>query len=302
MATVTAQRWFLGALVALTAMLELACSSEALDEGNAEFLKYRAVKPAITAVDYPRTFPAGTAQVITVTWSGDLRLPTRFSLGQPGTGLCPFDGCGPQYTQEVTGAAVQGNSAKVSVLYCPPDAIGQHTYALRIVDREDGSRSDPYPMTFTCTRPSEGAVAVASPTPTATSGATSATPRAATATPTTVSPTPTRSPSPTPTPAVVRNFTMTISSTTGTNKTPGKTTVGWSGNPLFPVSLRGTIVSCPVDCGFSVPRIDQGSNPVTIDAPFCAVNQRRVFVFDVEMLDATGARSPKVRLTQTCDP
>ncbi|RLT43240.1 MAG: hypothetical protein DWI58_04645 [Chloroflexi bacterium] len=95
---------------------------------------------------------------------------------------------------------------------------------------------------------------------------------------------------------------MTISSTTGTNKTPGKTTVGWSGNPLFPVSLRGTIVSCPIDCGFSIPRIDQGSNPVTIDAPFCAVNQRRVFVFDVEMVDATGARSPKVRLSQTCDP
>ncbi len=303
MATVTVRRRVLGTFVVLVAVFALACSSEALDEGNAEYLKNRPVKPTITAVDYPRTFPAGTAQVITVTWSGDLRLPTRFSLGRLGTGLCPFDGCGPQYTQEVTGAAVQGNTAKISVLYCPPDAIGQHEYGLRIVDREDGTRSDPYPMSFICTRPSEGPAAAASPAPTATTGAGSATPRAAaTAAAATASPTPTRSPSPTPTPAVVRNFTMTISSTTGTNKTPGKTTVGWSGNPLFPVSLRGTIVSCPVDCGFSIPRIDQGSNPVTIDAPFCAVNQRRIFVFDVEMVDATGVRSPKVRLTQTCDP
>ena len=307
MATVTVQRWFLGAFVPLTASLALGCSSEALDEGDAEYLKNRAVKPSIAAVDYPRTFPAGTAQVITVTWAGDLRLPTRFSLGQLGTGLCPFDGCGPQYIQEVTGASVQGNTAKISVLYCPPDAIGQHEYGLRIVDREDGTRSDPFPMSFTCTRPSDGAIAAASPTATrsgtATSVSPSSTPRTgATATPATTSPTPTRSPSPTATPTVVRNFTITMSSTAGTNRTPGKTTVGWNGNPLFPVSLRGTIVSCPVDCGFSIPRIEQGSSPVTLDAPFCAVNQRRVFVFDVEMVDATGARSPKVRLTQTCDP
>ena len=298
------RRWVFIVLLAVAAALAPACTFDADDPDVVEAERMAPRRPVITAVDYPRTFPAGVPQVITVTWKGDIRFPARFHLGKLAEG-CPFNACS-QYIQQIERADTFGTTAELSVLYCPPNAPGTYEYALTIVETNRAPISPSYPVAFTCTAASGALSPADSPAASATSGATPAT---SNATPTG---TPSRSPSATPartstaaptaTPVVVRNFTITIASTAGTNKVPGKTTVGWSGNPLFPVTLRGTTVSCPIDGTFGTPRFDQESNPLTFTGPFCAVDQRRVFVFDVEMVDATGARSPKARLTQTCDP
>ena len=165
-------------------------------------------------------------------------------------------------------------------------------------------------VVFACSTPVP--TATAAPTRTATAAATpappSVTPTLAAAIPTATRPpaptatvAATRTPTPAPTPAVLRNFTITVSSTPGTNQQPGTTTIGWSGNPLFPVSIRNTIVSCPIDCFLTSATFAQSANPLIMQAtPGCAVEQRRELVYDFYMQDATGARSPVVRHTLVC--